>query len=237
MPDFAQMLADWDRARPIIQQQSRFPFAFDRAQLEKLAKGEIVRQRHPVAGTERVLGAVWTPVDRELLWVAIQDEAHFSMVEGIVEQILPQSTPQSKLLYQRLDLPWPVADRQWVIDIRDNARLAAASADRVWERAWDLSPLRGSTLELPDAVWTPVNQGGFALVNAAGGSIFVYHVRSAIGGNVPEAAVAQWSASAVGNVLEAVIDRSGKIPGHYVAGHLPVHRPDGTPIATIRGKK
>ena len=237
MPYFAQMLADWEYARPVIQEQSRYPFSFDRAQLSRLAKGEIVRQRHPVAGTERVIAAVWTPIDRELLWVAIQDEAHFAMVEGIVEQVLPQSTSQSKLLYQHLDLPWPVADRQWVIDIRDNARLSAVSADRVWERAWDLSTQRGMALEDSNAVWAPVNQGGFALVSAAGGSIFVYHVRSSIGGNIPEAAAAQWSARAVGNVLEAVIDRSGKIAGHYTAGHLPVRRPDGTAIPLMRGKK
>jgi hypothetical protein len=150
-----------------------------------------------------------------------------------VEEVLPGSNASSKLLYQRIDLPWPVADRQWVIDIRNHRMLHENTSGRAWERAWDLSPVRGSKHEVADAVWAPVNAGGWLLIDAAGGTLLIYHVRTSIGGNVPDSAVSAWSASSVKSMLDTIIVRSGKLHRHYNAAHPVVLRPDGTPVPPL----
>jgi hypothetical protein len=225
--ELTRALEGW---HPAVEAAAVYPIVFSDDELAEIAAGGVARRRERLEGADRVLGVTWTPASRDALWIGIQDDAHFTLVEGLVDEQLPGSTNDQKLLYQRIDLPWPFADRQWVIGIRNNAALWAATSGGVWERTWSLSDARGAAQESPDAVWVSVNDGGWLLADAAGGTLIAYHVRSVVDGNIPDEAAAQWCFSTLESMLLGILDRAGRVPGHYDASHAPLYRPDGTLI-------
>ena len=204
----------------------------------RLAQGGIVRHRQHLDDADRVYGAVWTDAPREALWIAIIDDQHDTLVGGLTERPLPASTATRKLLYQHIDLPWPVSDRQWVIEITNNRALWAATGGGLWERTWVLGDAQGAvdaglTLQ-GDAVWLPVNDGGWLLADVAGGTLLAYNVRSVVGGNIPDEASVRWAYSTLDDMLEHVIDRAAVVPAHYGPAHDPILRPDDTPVSPLR---
>lgn len=214
--------------------QARYPFAFTGADFAALARGQVVRRRVPAAGADRAVGAWWTQTPRDALWIAILDDKHDKVVSGLIEQQLPGTTSARKLLYQHLDLPWPATDRHWVADIENNGALVSASAGGVWERTWtlaspDLAVAAGAVVP-GEAIWMPELDGGWTLAEVAGGTLLVYHVRTVIGGSIPEDLVARWSLSTLDAMLRHIDARAQGLAGHYDAAHEPVLRPDGTAI-------
>jgi hypothetical protein len=195
-----------------------------------MAKGEVARRRLPLEGADRVVGAMWTDLPRDAIWIAIQDDAHDKLVDNLRETRLPDTPSGHKRLYQHLDFPWPFTNRQWVIDIRDNPVLADATDGASWERTWDLADPALAPAPDPEGIWTPVNDGGWLLVTAGGGTIVVYHVRSVIGGAIPAEVVTRWAMGTLEQMLRHVEKRAQEIPGHYGADHTPIIRPDGSAI-------
>ncbi len=206
----------------------------------KLADGKVIRRRERLDGPDRVLAATWTPATHDQLWLAIQDESCFVSLDGYVDEDLPGSTFANRTLYQRIDLPWPFAARQWVVDIESNRALLNASQGAVWERSWTWSAERGAKAEDPDAVWVPETEGGWTLVTLEGGTLLVYHTRASPGGAIPDEAGTQWALMTVSSIIEDMDERARTvIDGHYLAGHDPIERPDGThiPFRTPVNKK
>lgn len=220
----------WEAQLPDLGRLSPLPVSLPDDAFGKLAAGQVARSRQDLPGADRVIGALWTPVDRDALWVAILDDQHFDLVSGLVEEQLPGTGALRKVLYQHLDLPWPVEDRQWVIDLKSNTALATATGGAVWERAWTKADDALAPHPDPAALWTTVNEGGFLLVDAAGGTLMIYHVRTEIGGSVPDEATSRWAWSSLEDLLRGVVSRASKVPPHYVAGHAPLYRPDGVPV-------
>jgi hypothetical protein len=210
---------------------SRLP-AFSAEELERLARGDAVRRRATTpSGGDGVIAAVYTPLAPEALWVTIQDDKHDKLVAGLVEAEAPGSTPADKLLYQRLDLPWPFEDRQWVIRIRNHAGVYGGTGGQVWERRWSLADPALAPDPSPTGVWVPENAGGWLLVEAGGGTVVVYEVRTVIGGAFPEDTATRWSLVTVEGMLRHIVARAAGIDAHYGAGHAPFYRPDGSAIA------
>ncbi len=204
---------------------------FSDKEFARLAQGKVVKRRERLDGPDRVLAALWTPSKRDPLWVSIQDENHWVIVDGYVDEDLPGSTFHDRTLYQRIGLPWPFADRQWVIDVKSNRTLLTVSSDTIWERAWSLSTRRGATVEEPDAVWIDRNDGAWVLADAEGGTLLVYHVRATVGGNIPDEAATQWSLMTVSSMIEDVNSRAtSEVPTHYNGNHALIERPDGSQI-------
>lgn len=169
------------------------------------------------------------PQPKATVWLATQDP-HGSYVAGMVNEELPGSTFHDRLLYQSLDLPWPLVTRQWVIRVKNNRALLDATGDAVWERTWDLSPARGAAAERPNAVWLDVNDGGWVFADAPGGTLLAYHVRSVIGGNVPDDVATRYVLGTLEGMLESLVSRSSWMVGHYTAGHAPIVAPDDRPV-------
>ena len=233
-PDGATLKSAWEAASPAMRERARLPVTLPDDAFAKLAQGQVARVREDLPGADRVLGALWTDAPRDALWISILDDQHFDMVSGLFEEELPGTGALRKLLYQRLDLPWPLQDRQWVIDIRSNTALWARSAGAVWERSWTLADPSLEAHASPDAVWSTTNEGGWLLVDAAGGTLAVYHVRAEIGGNVPDEASTQWAWSKLDDLMQGTATRAKtQIPGHYDAAHYPIARPDGSVIPPI----
>jgi hypothetical protein len=234
-PDAVALKSAWNEALPAMRAGARIPVTLPDSAFATLAQGGVARVREDLAGADRVLGAVWTDAPRDALWIAILDDQHFTMVNGLYEEELPGTGALRKLLYQRLDLPWPLQDRQWVIDIRSNAELWARSGGAIWERAWTLADPALEVSASPDAVWSTTNEGGWLLVDAAGGTLAVYHVRAEIGGNVPDEASTQWAWSKLDELMRGTVTRARtQIPGHYDAAHDRIARPDGSVIPPMR---
>jgi hypothetical protein len=221
----------WERHRAALDTAAAHPLAFDDTFWARVASGEVGRRRDAFDGVDRIVGLIHVPADRDTAWVAIQDP-HAGTLDGFVEENLADSTFDRRVVYQRISLPWPLQPRQWVVEVQNNARLREATAGAVWERTWTLSDRRGAAAESPSAVWLPANEGGWYLVDlGAEGTLVGYHVRTAIGGVVPDEAAVRWSYGAITKLLTDVRDRAQRwVPGHYGPAHAPVLRPDHSPI-------
>lgn len=230
----AEALAEaWRAEMPALNRAARLPVALADAEFTQLARGQASRHREARGGADRVVGALWTALPRDTIWVAILDDQHFDLVSGLVEEQLPGTGALRKLLYQRLDLPWPLADRQWVIDIQSNTALARESGGAVWERSWTLADAGLAKNATPDAVWTTTNEGGWLLLEAGGGTLMIYHVRSDVGGSVPDGASAEWAWSTLDELLKTTAKRAAGLASHYTASHAPLYRPDGQPVPPL----
>lgn len=232
-PSAEVLRAAWEAQTAVMAANARFPVNLQAADFTRLSAGQSSRHREPTEGADRVVGALWTEIGRDALWIAILDDQHFDLVHGLVEEQLPGTGPLRKLLYQRLDLPWPLADRQWVIDIQSNTALAAASGGAAWERAWTLANPALARSPDPDAVWTTVNEGGWLLLPVAGGTLMIYQVRTDVGGAVPDAASAEWAWSTLDELLQTTVRRAAGLASHYTAQHAPIYRPDGSRVPPL----
>lgn len=233
VPDAASLAAAWEEHRPALDAKAHHPFRFDQATWNKLAKGEVAKYRERIEGTDRVIGVKWVDADLDTTWLAIHDP-HGEYVEGAVYEVLPGSTPDRRWAYQRISLPWPLAARQWVIEIENNLPLLSTTGGEVWERSWKLSDRRGAQNESPNAVWLPINEGGWFLAESSGGTLLVYHVRTAVGGVVPDEAALRWAFSTLDGLLTRIAERTGWIREHYVGDHAPIVRPGNTPVPRFR---
>lgn len=233
-PDATTLRTGWEAYRAQLDRSGRYPFTLDDEAWARLAAGEVTKRRDRLDGTDRVLGVKWIDASLDLTWIAIQDP-HDDYVANMVYEDLPGSTLQERYLYQRIGLPWPLADRQWVILVRNNPSLWQATGGLVWERTWDLSDKRGAAGEKRDAVWLTVNEGGWFLASVAGGTLLGYHVRTAIGGIVPDEAAIRWSFSTLDGMLTRLAARATEMRAHYTGAHAPLMRPDGSAIPVFAG--
>ncbi len=243
-PDADALVRCWQQAVPWLRQASAWPVPpVTDADLARVAAGQVARRRvdqppHARGGVDLVLGVGWVPDPPEAVWIGALDDAHSGLVEDLVEVQLPGTTPTRKILYQRVDLPFPITDRHWVIDIRSTADLFRVSGGRAWERTWTLDPRGQAALaSLParaqprdEATWTPVNEGTWLLLEAEGGTLVVYRVRTDIGGLIPADLVARWSVRKMVEFIEGMHRLAAGVPTHYVGDHPRFLRPDGTPI-------
>jgi len=173
------------------------------------------------------------------VWIAILDDAHNGLSERITEHQLSGSKPGKKKLYQHLSLPYPLADRHWVLNILTDIPLHKASNGAIWRRAWDLDPLGEAVFEglnttdkalIQSGVWTPKNQGEWLILPVGESSLVIYRGLFDIGGRVPASisqAVGSQSALDLFSKLGALAE---KVPKHYTAEHGPILAPTGKNI-------
>lgn len=230
-PDPAALIADWAALGPALRSEGRMPPRLSEADLRRIAAGETVRRRVSGSGTDRAQGAMWSPLSKEALWIAILDDKHDTIVSGLREEQLPGTTPNRKLLFQHIDLPWPLTDRQWVIDLSNNRALYQATEGRVWERTWTLADPTLATHPDPEGVWLPANDGAWFLASAGGGTLAVYQVHTLIGGIVPDEVATRWALSSLREMLDHVSRRATVLGPHYQGAHEVMVRPDGSGIA------
>ena len=229
-PSAPELDAAWERWRAELDATARHPFRFAPREWEEVARGDVAKRRDRLDGTDRVVGLLWVDADLDTTWLATQDPHGADLVEGFVEEELPGSTPARRLVYQRIDLARPLTDRQWVIEVVNNVPLVHATGGRLVERSWTLSDARGARAEVPNAIWLPRNEGGWFLAEAGRGTILGYHVRTSIGGIVPDEVMVRWSSSTLEGMLRKVAERTRFVRGHYTGSHPPLRRADGTEI-------
>ena len=214
-----------------------------------LAAGEVVRIVHhgdPEAPSTAV-GIALLDGGRDGLWIAAQDP-HTQVDPSLVEFVVEDLGADHAVWYGHLDLPWPIKDRQWVVESRNTHRLATSTADGCWEHTWKLVPdglsrvrpfvergtARGITTEaLDEAVYTPVNEGSWLMAPLPDGRVLVsYQATSVVGGAIPDSLVLQLTMSRLESVLRSLEERAKTwSPTHYTAEHAGVPGGAGAPIA------
>ncbi len=209
-----------------------------------VARGDVVKRRIRgevgVSGAtvDRIVAMAWVAHPIEQVWIGVLDDVHASLVDGLTERQLPGTTPTHKVLYQALDLPFPINDRHWVLQIDSNQALHGATG--AWERSWSLDP-RGVgalvdvdpsvRLSVDDAVWTPENDGGWLMVPVPGqGTLVVYQARTDIGGIIPDDLVTRYAMNQLDEMVAQTRALAERAPRHYVSNHYLIHAPDGAPV-------
>jgi hypothetical protein len=244
--DPALVAVAMDRCRPVV--EAPLP-ALDAAQLQALADGEVVRiVRH--GDPDRPSTAIGVGVlegSLNALWLGAQDP-HTNVDPALTEFVIDALPDGRHLWYGHLDLPAPLADRQWVVVSGDNR---AAGQQGCWEHHWSLAAdelprareaiAAGASPSLvPEqvdaAVLTPVNHGAWLLASIDGGrTLVVYQATSVVGGAIPDWLVLKLTTARLESVLRSVETRARDwVPGHYRLTHAPVSGADGRPIEPWR---
>ena len=231
VPSKEELAQTWSTLAPVVATKAVFPIQLTPQDFETLAKGKVAKRRIREDGPDRAMGAIWTPLDRKLLWIAILDDIHDKLVSSLTETRLGPSAEGHKLLYQHLNLPWPIQDRQLVVEIQNNAQIAAATTDVLWERSWDLAEPNLMKESDPSAIWVPMATGSWVLFPVADGTVVVYHARSAIGGRIPDEVVTRWAMATLDEMMLHVAERAKEITEHYIGEHEILIGGNGSPIS------
>jgi len=243
-----------------------FPLpSLDAEQLNELLDGKVVRIRWrqpvPVApgeeaaadtsGTDegdgpkerhRVVALFLIEQPRVNVWLAALDP-HMVVSPRVTEVRISNNDGR---WYQLMDLPWPVRNRHWVIDVTRNVQAAEATHGLVWEEPWYLVPdgekmalrlaaakeLGPITLDKAEgARYLDANTGAWAMIELAPNlTLLAYQLTVVLGGLLPEGLTARFASRELDNLCRTVAKNAAEMPDHYVAGHEVLYGGDGKPI-------
>ncbi len=223
----AELKSAWIAVEAAIQAFAFLPPGkLDDAVWTALAQGELAQWS---VGTEvrRVAAARLVALPATAMWLGVTDDHPIEPIRGLQEHALRGAWSSPKLLYQHIDLPWPFEDRQWVIELRNNARLYGEA--RVWERSWVLADSASAAQYWdPAALSTPVNEGGWLMVPVSQQrTLVLYQARASLGGVFPESAVRAWTAATLDEMFSRYERNAASMSTRYGAGCAPQPGPDG----------
>ena len=231
VPSSDQLELVWDQHKTALTNFTDQPILLEPDDFTHMAKGQVAKRRIRQDGPDRVMGAAWSPLSREALWLAVLDDTHDTLVKILSERTLYYDSDGRKFLYQHLDLPWPISDRQWVVEIWNNTKLTDATHNQIWERVWNLSDPKKMDQPDPEAIWAPMTDGAWLFIPAVEGTLVIYHVRSTVGGAIPDEVVTRWALATVDEMIVHALDRAKEIPAHYDAKHFAINGGDNQPIS------
>ena len=169
------------------------------------------------------------------LWKAVTDEDHHANALPISRSLTIAGQPRTPdhTIFQYMKVPI-LTDRWWVVRIRYNAALYAASNGRAWELVWDDRLDEPAITGKVDASLTedgmPIawSKGAWLLIDLGDGRTLVeYHTWSDPGGSVPAGPASRFAAGEVKNNLKSIAQfaraHTPSCSGRYV-------RPDGSPL-------
>ncbi len=163
---------------------------------------------------------------RLLVWLALVPDSQ-ELDGKFTRAVLAQGLDGSKVRYQHINLPWPIKDRHWVIQVENNVDIAEASDGRIWERQWRLHS-RGRQLidsaftdgtivgvtqrSLDRSVYLPTNRGSWTLFDLGQNRTLVAaFVDVRLGGLIPDRLVRGYTKRELAEgfaSLDGLIDRA-----------------------------
>lgn len=182
---------------------------------------------------------------RLLVWLALISDSQ-ELDGRFTRAILSKGPTGSTVRYQHINLPWPVRDRHWVIQVRNNVDIAHTSDGRIWERQWQLHA-RGRQLidaaysdgtivgitprGLAKSIYLPTNSGSWTLLDLGQNQTLVAaFVDVRLGGLIPDALVRSYVKRELRDgfaLLDDVIERAHTNPD----GPSPIYDGRGRPIS------
>lgn len=231
----AELAALWAAALPAMQQEAHVPPpSFASAEWADLAAGKVIRKRAG-GSTSGIVAARVLAHDRPAVWLALTSDRMAAGVDDLTEIVLQGAWSQSKVLYQRFDLPAPLTDRHWVIRLGNNTSLAQHAG--VWERYWsaDANALAGArsrtdAAAFDDALAVTTNAGNWLLLEAGTQTLAVYQARLSFGGAVPDGVVDMVTGGGMSDMFTAVSKLAANMRSYYGPGCAPQPGADGQPI-------
>ncbi len=214
-------------------------------QSEELLARKVVKQKWntEVTGADgeevedmQIRGVGYRIVDSPKLetWLAALDP-HTLFPGRVKEYRVMDGGGGSNQLYQHMSLPWPIRDRNWVIDTWLDSDLAARSDDGIWQQAWLLSEngreiafevVRGGRVAGLDedaaekAVYLPANEGSWVVAQLDDDTtLLVYQLTIVVGGWIPESLGMKLAMRELDDTLNKVAAAAAGIRNHYLAGH------------------
>ena len=182
-------------------------------------------------------GAMLFPVGVEEIWATITDEDELDGELGLAVSAIVGGKPyrDGRLLFQTLDLPFPVQDRYWVTKIAHNGHLFQASGGAMWELSWtdanvdvDLStgPYQTDVEGATKVSWTT---GAWLLIPLDEDRTLVeYFAWSDPGGNVPRRLASKLVGHQVRTTLRNVLKLAKTRKKASVFSQMV--QPDGLPL-------
>lgn len=233
-PTLESLVAAWAQVEEALDAHAvNSPPEPSEAVLREVAAGRVGKV---VLGDRGVAGFGWFAEPREAIWLSLTDDHLADDVAGLEDVILEGGWASPKLMYQRLDLPWPVLDRHWVLRMANNAALADVSG--AWERSWQLEDARldeararTDAAAFDGAMTMRANRGSWLLVPVpAGGTLGVYEAWVDLGGDVPVAAADAYAKSSLAGVFKGVREHVVDVAARYGPGCTPQPGADGVLI-------
>lgn len=221
------------------------------ADITRLRAGKVIsyREKIPGKGGERiyrVTAYVVVPASRIRVWVATlgHTESHDS---ELIELALSTNLSGGAVWYQYLSLPWPIADRHWVLRTAKQREISNTSANSIWEHSWDLE-IDGAVIAAGliesgkvngvkrnanrKAVYLPANSGGWIMASIDPGSTLVaIHATAELGGRLPDAWVAGYVRRKLSKVLGKLAERT-RHAEQALGGPIPLFTGAGLPITS-----
>lgn len=231
----AELSAAWSVHERAVEASGRMPpGALAASVWQTVAAGGVDREQ--TSRGVRGVGVVHDGI--AAVWLAITDDTPVDSVSGLTQVALAGAWASDKLLYQRLDLPWPFVDRHWVLRSLTNRALAAAG---VWERAWESAPealasarARTDAAAFDAALDVPVNRGSWLLL-ALGDTdtLAIYQAQVQLGGSLPAGAAEQYAAATLGDLYASTARDARSMHRRYRTACV---QPDGAgaPIPCFR---
>jgi hypothetical protein len=236
--DAASLAALWAGLEAGVRRHAAFPPPPPTSSvLAAAAGGHVGRAALPGGGV-----VAWgvLPVPKTLVWLTLTDDHLADDVDALTEVALEGRWAQPKLLYQRIDLPWPFADRHWVLRLRNNGALAAETG--AWERSWSVEPdaLPGARARTDAARFDAsealtVNHGAWLLVSLdETHTLGIYQAATELGGNIPAEAADTWARSSLTGLYAGLETHARVVSARYGPGCSPQPGADGVPIPCFR---
>jgi hypothetical protein len=239
-PSAPSLSGAWHEALPYLGDLSSV-LEITESDWQDVSNGEVVARRLPqISGPDRVLGLSFVNESPRAVWIAIIDDPHLHLSAELVEHTMTGSSPEIKVLYQLLILPFPLSNRCWVIEISSDNDVYEGSGGSIWRREWRAvengpAALYGLPLDLQRealaAVYTPVNEGSWTLLAIDGGVIVVYEGRADTAGNLPTGLVDRFAQDNVERTLSRLSDIASESESHYgEEGHYTIFTPNYEPL-------
>jgi len=211
----------------------------------RLVEGKVLKQRFKNEQGDLALGMIVSSEPLRDLWLGSLDP-DFDIVRNVRSYIFPTPPDAVTRWYGLVDLPFPFADRHFLITTVLNKAIEASSVGRIWERAWHLEPDGVATMAplvaagkvagvdtamFDKAIYTPVNYGAWFFVRLDERDTLVgYSCATVVGGDIPEGLVTQHVLSGLDELLRTVVARAKEMPQHYRGAHPLLVGGDGEPI-------
>ncbi|MBK1879464.1 hypothetical protein [Pelagicoccus mobilis] len=228
------------------------------SEIERLLRGQVVKVRSRLRAGEleeyageffhRVAGFYIVERSQRDVWLAAIDPHLWQNDLNTGYRIFSDGKGGCRR-YQHLALPWPIADRHWVIDLSLGVELAEASNGTVWEYSWNLAPdgeaiaqeivgdgkVAGLCLkDLEGAIFLPLDFGGWiAVALSPTRTLLIYHVATDVGGRIPDCWIALYAMSQLDAMLREVGELSLRAGEHYREGHELIWDGLGRPLPKI----
>ncbi len=229
-------------ALEVYNERSDDPLPFlTREQIDGLVDDEVIRirRRDPTLGDdgpERVTGYIVLEQPRLDAWLAALDPEFPE--NPMLTQTRLEREPGRSVWYQHVDLPWPITDRHWVIEVTQDVSLADTTEDFVWAHRWRLmddgpalarrtvASGRAGELtpdDIEDAIYLPANEGAWIMFSLDHDlTLIAYRVRTVVGGGIPDSWITTFAMAQLEGLLRDVEDRAAAALAEYDPDRAPI---------------